>query len=526
MTAATRVKRAWLTAGVPLLMLLAGLLKGLATWIYQMNQQALSQWLAKHFRDRLFESLLTLPFSVSGSRPPGEWMSVIMNDVYYLQTRFSEMISSLIKDGVLILSALAAIAVLHPPTALGLLLAAPFLAMGMGRTGNRIAAYATAWQQRLGIMAASILDIRGRFEFILAQGGQKTEMNRFQQINDEYYQMIRRSLFVRSAFAPWLEFLGFLVFAGFIWYLAGDDRSRSEFGPAGLVQFFAALGVLLRPLRNFGEQFTRFRETTGALRTSLETMAQGVPDEAAIPMTSPATLPGSIGIRRLEAGYGGRVFFRGENLSLQAGRSVAIVGPSGAGKSTLIRTLAGIYRPLVWEGSLPAEQVGGAASLVSQVPFLFGDSLRVNLLYGSREDAPGSDERLWEVLEKVGIHNEIRALPEGLGSAVEPVRGNLSGGQVQRLVIARALLRDAPLLLFDEATSAIDEASASALTSLMIRTCHREEKYFVAVTHRPGDLPLYDEVWFLAEGAMIARGSHDDLLKNPRYRRFVEGADT
>ena len=154
-----------------------------------------------------------MPYESITKRPEGEWMSLIMNDVLYLQSRFSEILASVVKDTALICSAFVVMALIHWQTALITLAVSPFFFFYLGRKGRRISGYADAWQRRLGEMSARILSLRQRFTFIRAQNGEERELELFEEMNRGYYSMIRRSILLRAAMGPLTELAGFAVFA-------------------------------------------------------------------------------------------------------------------------------------------------------------------------------------------------------------------------------------------------------------------------------------------------------------------------
>lgn len=518
--------RADLALLVPALIFGAGMGKALATYVYQLHQQALALLLAKNYRDHLFKALLSLSYAQFRRRQTGEWMSVLMNDVMVLQTRFSDILTGLVRDSVAVLSCLAALAWLHWPTALVLLALAPLIAFGMGRTGKRIARYAEAFQRELARLAAAVLDLRSRFDFIRAQSAESFESNRFAALNLAYFNHIRSSILVRSAFAPLLELFGFGVFAGFI-YVIGHGL-WGDFTPDLLLQALVALGLLVRPLREMGEQLARFHETRGTLKNSLvlfdmlDTLSTDQPRQLAGAPATTGVMP-TLVIENLVAGHDATPRFAAQNLLLQGGQAIAIVGPSGAGKSTLIKTLAGLMAPLAWNGGKPWTEVTALATMVSQEPFLFDDTLAANLTYGLAE--PPSSAALAEVLATVNMQAEIDAMPEGIHTRLRAIGTNLSGGQLQRLVIARALLRERPLWLLDEATSAIDARSEKDITLRLIAASHATGSLLLAVTHRLTWLDAFDEVWFVEQGRVVLKGHHQELLSTPRYRNFCDAAE-
>lgn len=503
---------------VPGAILVAGILQGSMTYLFQISQQAIALAFAKTIRDRLFQSLVALPYAKSAAKSPATWMSIIMNDVLFVQMRFSDILTGVLKGGVLIAAGLLFLTIVHWQSAVIVALIAPVVALGMGRTGRSIALYADQYQRHLGNLAAAVLDVRNRFEFIRAHHAEDAEQVHFDRRNLKYYDMIRKSILLRSAFAPGLEFIGVAIFAAFIF---ATGKGWIAIGREDLIYFFAAMGILLRPLRMFGEQVARGQETLGAMRSSVDLLgnmeSRGEPGSR-LPSKTLA-LPDTVTIQNIAVGID-TVVCKGEALRLQRGRSVVIIGPSGAGKSTLAKTLAGLIVPQSYKSDVALDHLTSDVSFVSQEPFLFNGSLRDNLTYGLRQEP--TDHELWQALKEVGIEKEWLAQGKDLDASIYAMAGNMSGGQLQRLVIARALLRGKSMYIFDEATSAVDPDQETAIIGSMLQHCRTSKSFFIAITHRLTTVPQFDDVWFLDEGAIRFAGPHEQLMQQPRYRQYVE----
>lgn len=516
-----------LVVGIPCLLLGAAWIRNIAMFFYQLNTAAIALFIAKNYRDRLFVKLMSRPFSYLVKKTPAQWMSYLMNDVLYLQTRFSDILNSFVRDGCVVLAAFASLLFIHLPTGLFLLSVSPFIAFGMGRTGKKIAFFAEVFQSELANMADLVLEIRRRFEFIRAQGGEKRDFNRFSSVNNSYYRFIKRSLFVRAFFAPSMEFIGFFLFSAILLGY-GQGLIAQDFSADNLIVFFGALGLVFKPLRNLGEQIAKFQETKGSLSRSFEVLLDQTKGSFLDSPTdeSISELPSSINIKSVAISYdeseGG---FFGNDLKLDRGKSIAIVGPSGSGKSTLLKSLAGLLRPDTWDSCVSWQQLRKHVSMVSQAPFLFQETLKANLLYGNRRRDLIGEREIWQALDVACATEVVQRLQDRLGYEVSTVTKNLSGGQIQRLVIARALLRGQSIWLFDEATSALDFRMEEKLLTQLVEQCKLKKNFFLAVTHRLQFIHLFDEIWFVEKGRLIAIGTHERLMENSRYRLFY-GAST
>ncbi len=525
--AAARLERSEFVILIPFAILLAGFIKAAASYVYNLGVVRLSLKVAQNYREIVFQAVLTLPWLDSARRSPGEWMSVIMADAVFIQARLADFSTAFIKDGVLILSCLVTLAFIHWPAALVLLLVSPFIAWQMGRAGKRISWYTEAFQRELGVLSGQLLGIRERFRFMRAQHGEGFEIAQFRRKNLSYLSMMNGSIFIRAIVAPGMEWIGFLIFSGFI-YAWTRKISGFTVEPGEAIQFFVALGLILKPVRELGEQVARWSETIGGLRRSMEVVqgshltAEHSFAAGSVGHNTISKLPGSIQISHIEVTYGGRRALNASDLTLRRGTSVAVIGPSGSGKSTLIKSLAGLIRPAIWESDYDWRSLVSSSALVSQQPFLFKDSLVNNLVYGLSPEQRNSltEAEIMSALATVNLADWIVSEQRSLDSEFNPVQTSLSGGQIQRLVIARAILRQPDVLLLDEATSAVDAATEQDISERLIAKNRDRNGLMLAVTHRLRWLGLYDEVWFVEDGKLVFKGRHQDLMSNDRYRAF------
>ena len=511
---------------VPASILSVGILKAGASYVYNFGLARLALKVAQNYRERVFEAVLQLPWLQSSGRSPGDWMTVIMADAMFIQSRLTDFSVAFVKDVVLIFSCMMTLAFVHPPAALVLLCLAPLIAWQMGRTGKKIAWYAEAFQRELGSLAGMLLGIRERFRFMRAQHGERMECEMFAERNRHYLRMMTGSIFVRSIVAPGMEWFGFVFFAVFIF---GWSRKWPffEVAPDLVLQFFIALGLILKPVRELGEQVARLGETIGGLKRSMSVVnaVQPMVNKDLLPQKLPGedASQGEVSVLKLEVDYGERIALIGEDLQIKPAKTIAVVGPSGSGKSSLLRVLAGLVPPQKWQANAPWVELRASSAMVSQTPFLFKDTLRKNLLYGSSANADfaNAESSIWGALRAVNLADLIEGMPEGLDSMFNPLDANLSGGQIQRLVIARALLRNPRLMLLDEATSAVDVASELDITRRLVADAKTHGRCLISVTHRLQWLSLYDEIWFIEGGRVQAKGSLEKLMEFDRFRKFL-----
>lgn len=513
---------------VPITILIAAILKNFATYIYQINSAFFGLLVAKEFRNQLFTAILKQPYRDISRHSPAEWMSSLMNDVLYLQNKFSDIVNSLLRDSIMVIGAFLTLFFVHWPTALGLLFVTPFVTFIIGKIGKRIAFYTEAFQRKLASIADLVLEFRRRFEIIKVHRAENYEQARFQVFNNEYYNIIRKSIFIRSIFAPGLEFFSFASLAVIIMLIA-NGKMNAHFSASEMVIFLATLGMMMRPLRQVGEQLTQLHETQGALGKSLNLLknlqASSAQENTKKVNTTSFHSQISTGFS-MQSGFDNIATIEVKNLNIAPGKTIAIVGPSGGGKSTLIRTLAGLLHPLRWEGNLSSAEIAAQSSFVSQTPFLFDDTLLENLNYGLDTKLNASD--LESYFRLVKIEKELVGFQEGLNTKIHAIGNNISGGQKQRLVLLRALLREKSILLLDEATSSVDPKMEEEILDGLLLWVHSQStayaKSIIAVTHRLKILSKFDEIWFVENGQVTGTGRLEELMNQKRFQVFYNAA--
>jgi ABC-type multidrug transport system fused ATPase/permease subunit len=440
---------------VPLTVVVVAVVRSLMLYLYQVNHQKIALSFGAQVREVLWRKIMGLSYRKLSRLHGAELMSLMMNDVQVLQTRFGEMWMNLIRDLLMVLSALGALCFISVNGAIIFSLSLPILFWFLGRAGSGISNYAEEWQRLIARMALNISQIRQRLEFIVAQLGQRFEMERFDKLNKRIWAVTVRSLRVRTTVAPFVEWIGFLIFAATLKFIHVKYGGSVVGDSQKIIQLLAAVGLSVRPLRSLGEQWVRLGEAQGASQSIIE-MLRSEQDEAksqtaVAQEASPIEFP--LVIENAKFSWSSAHQLSLSQAKFESGSVHLLRGVSGAGKSTFLRGLGGLLNPDQWQGSAKWQELANVTSYCAQSPMVFKGSMRENLAYGNSK----FEQKLCdEVLEALQLKDLIEGRSGGLDSILDPNQLSVSGGQLIRINLARSLLKPAQLYLLDEVLAAVE----------------------------------------------------------------------
>jgi subfamily B ATP-binding cassette protein MsbA len=506
-----RVERGRALWILPALLVVLALVKGTAYlgqfyWMGQFGQRTTAA-----LRRRLFDALLAQSPVQLGTRLRGDLLSRFSADVGAVETAAIYTVGSYVRDGIQVVVLVAVAVAADWRLAVAALACVSLAVLPVSALTRAVLGRTREGQSRLGTLAAQTQELLGGIRTVQAYGAEEAEISRFSGRAALHASALSRAAWARSAVPALTEVLAAgAVAAALTW--AG---TRGGVPPERLVSLLAALVLLYQPAKDLGRtsQFaTQAAAASERLFEVLDTIhpVADAPDaRAAPPLAHAVTLAG------VEVHYGDRPALRGVDLTLPVGQVTALVGPSGGGKSTVVSLLLRFIRPdagrILWDGEdldrFTAASLRAQTALVTQDPLLFSGSIRENLLL-ARPEASSAE------LEAAGraAHAEsfVRALPGSWDTPLGEQGAGLSGGQRQRLALARAVLRDAALLVLDEATSNLDPASEHEV-QLALRELLRGRTALV-VAHRLETVVDADCIHVLDGGRVVEAGGHAELL--------------
>jgi subfamily B ATP-binding cassette protein MsbA len=513
------------------LVLATALLAAVATYANEFLSKYLASLVVRDLRVEFLARAVRLPFGFFTRRRMGDLISRFSNDTLTAFQAINILVSEVILQPILVVSmALAALSV-NWRLALASLVFFPIVVYPVVRLGKRVQKRSRKTLESLGDAMESIGQVLDGLRVVKAFRMEEAEVREHEAINERWLRqqvaLVRAKALGRGIMdVVWGIVLAMTLLAG-SWLIV---TGTWDLNPAAFVALLAALVGVFRPLKRLAAGYNLWRASLPAAGRVFEILdteeeIQDPPHAAA-----PGPLREAIRFENVDFAYAdgtepGPPVLRGISFAIPAGSTVALVGPSGSGKSTIANLLLRFYEPtagrVTWDGiplhRLQRSSLLGHIALVSQSPFLFNTTIRENIAYGR----PGANAAEVEAAARAaGIHDEVLRLPRGYDTIVGNRGQSLSGGQLQRITIARAFLRDASVLILDEATSSLDSESEQAVR-LALRELMRGRTSLV-ISHRLAPVADADRILVIEDGRIAEEGRHEDLkARGGRYARLL-----
>ncbi len=510
---------------LPLAVLVLVTSKGMFLWGNSYLTNYVGQQIVSDLRRKLYNHIQTLPLSFFDGRATGDLMSRILNDVNSLQSTATNAVAGVMRECFSILGLLAVVFSRDWQLASIAVLILPIGFYPIVKLGKLLRKVGSSGQTSLADITISLHETIGGNRIVKAFGMENYEKDRFKAINDKNLALATKMVAISALSSPIMEFLGGVVIVFTVWY-GGWCVIHGVTTPGNFFSFIAALLMLYEPVKRLNNTIGLLPLGVVAAERIFEIMEipQEILDKDGAQHLPP--IRNSIEFRDVGFSYGGHLVLKGINIKARAGEVIALVGMSGAGKTTLVNLIPRFYE--VTEGGIFIDGVDvrevmlsslrAQIGIVTQQSILFNDTFRNSIAYG---DITKGEEDIIAAAKAANAYDFIMKMPQGFDTFVGEQGARLSGGERQRICIARALLKNAPILILDEATSSLDSESENEVQNA-VETLMAGRTTFV-IAHRLSTIRGADRILVLSQGKIVEEGHHEELLRTRgEYRRLYE----
>jgi subfamily B ATP-binding cassette protein MsbA len=497
----------------------AYVLKGAGSYVSSYLLADVGQRVVTDIRNALYRHILGQSAGFFATRTTGQLMSRINNDVTQVQQAVSETAGDLARESLAIVGFAALLFYYDARLTLFCLISAPLVIYPLIRLGQRVRRTTTRSHEMRELLSHISAEALTGHRIVKAFGTEQKEADKFARAGSQLFRTSMKVTAALSTLPPLMELLGGLGMAGALWY-GTRQISLGQLTTGEFTSFIAALLLMYGPAKKLSRVNANLQQAISAAERIFEML--DIHTEVT-ETTGAEPLPPfrhSIEFRDVTFGYdeGPARILRGVSFSVRAGQMVAIVGRSGAGKTTLVNLLPRFYDMSAGSISVDGRDIRDVSlaslrkqiGMVTQDTVLFDESVAANIAYGA--DAATTQE-IEAAARAAHAHDFILALPRGYQTVIGERGQRLSGGQRQRLAIARALLKNAPILVLDEATSALDSESELLVQEALANLLLNRTSFVIA--HRLSTIRRADAIVVLERGRVVEIGRHDDLLARP-----------
>lgn len=504
----------------------ATLLKNLFLYLSNRISVPLRTAIITQLRGELYEKILRLPIGYFTEKKKGDIISRMTNDIGEIESSVVSTFDGMIKDPLTVLGYLLFLVVISPQLSLFLLILLPVTGLFIGRISRKLKRQSQDAAIKLGEGLSILDETLGGLRVIKAFLAEKLLKARFHKVNTELFNIRNKMGARRDLASPLTEVLGVTVLCIILYFGGRLVLSNSGLEGKELMAYIASFGLLINPAKNISTSFFNIQRGAAALARVEEILNTPVMVDENPSGTKLGSFNDKIEFRNVVFSYDDALILDRISFSIKKGKTIALVGSSGAGKSTLADLVPRFHD--VTDGELLIDGVNikeyslqslrGLMSIVTQEPILFNDTIASNIRLG-KEDA--TEEEIIDAAKIANAHHFIMQKEAGYDTNIGDRGSKLSGGERQRLTIARAVVKNPPILILDEATSSLDTESErlvqDAINNMM------QNRTSIVIAHRLSTIRHADEIIVLQKGKIVERGTHDELIsQNGFYKRLVD----
>ena len=501
------------------------LLKNLFSYLGLYFITFLKNGVLKNLRNAIYSKIVTLPVSYYSEKKKGDILSRISDDVNQVQNSLLAILELIIKEPLQILFAIITMFLISVKLTVFVFLFIPIAGAIISRIGKSLKKNSDRVQREQGVFLSTLEETLGGLKIIKSFNAEKRFNSKFNDSTERFYQFANTLHNRQNLAGPTSEFLGIATIAGLLWYGGSMVLIEQTLTGGAFITFMALSYQILTPAKAISKATYRVRTGNASAQRILEIIDEESPLEDHKKSINKNDFNSSIELKNIDFKYEDDYVLSNFNLTIPKGANVALVGQSGSGKSTIANLISRFYDvnngSILIDGvdirNIKKQSLRKLIGLVTQDSILFNDSIRNNVAIA---DNAISDEEIIEALKVANAWEFVSKLPDGIHTNVGDSGNKLSGGQKQRISIARAVLKNPPIMVLDEATSALDTESEhlvqKALENMM------KNRTSIVIAHRLSTIQNVDTIIVMQQGQIIEKGSHEDLIeKKGAYNTLI-----
>jgi subfamily B ATP-binding cassette protein MsbA len=501
------------------------LLKNLSDYLALFFITFLRNGILKDIRNAMYKKTLDLPLAFFSEKRKGDTISRIAGDVNEVQSSFLSILELIVKEPLTILFTIIAMFTISVKLTIFVFIFIPISGTVISFIGKKLKKQSTKAQEEQGIFLSIIEETLGGLKVVKGYNSEKYFSKIFQNSTDKFFGLSNTIGNRQNLASPLSEFMGIMVIAVLLWFGGHMVLIEHTLNGAAFITYMGLAYNILTPAKSISKASYNIKRGNAAAERILEILEQENPIVNRVNAIEKDTFESEISIKNINFKYEDDYVLKDFSLEVKKGQTVALVGQSGSGKSTIANLLTRFYD--VNEGNIEIDSVAikdmnlqslrGLMGLVTQDSILFNDTIKANISLGKLD---ATDDEIIDALKIANAYEFVKELPNGIYTNIGDSGNKLSGGQKQRLSIARAVLKNPPIMILDEATSALDTESEKfvqvALENMM------QNRTSIVIAHRLSTIQKADKILVLQKGKIVEQGTHDELIAlNGTYNKLV-----
>ena len=501
------------------------LLKNIFNYLAMFFITFLRNGVLKDLRNELYNKITSLPLAFYSEKRKGDTMSRISTDVLEIQHSFLSVLELIVREPLTIIFTIVSMFIISTKLSLFVLIFIPVSGLVISLIGKSLKRNSNRVQKEQGYFLSIVDETLSGLKVIKGFNGEKIFSDKFQDSTTRFYNYSNKLLNKQNLAGPTSEFLGISVIAALLWYGGQMVLNEKTLDPSLFLVYMGLAYQILTPAKAISKASYGVKRGNAAAERVMEILQTESPLKDLPNATTKTSFDDVIELKGIQFKYEDEYVLKNFSISVPKGKTVALVGQSGSGKSTIANLVTRFYD--VNEGqieidgtnikTLTKHSLRNLMGLVTQDSILFNDSIKNNILLGKKD---ATDAEVIKALEIANAWEFVKDLPKGIDTNIGDSGNKLSGGQKQRLSIARAVLKNPPIMILDEATSALDTESERlvqiALENMM------KNRTSIVIAHRLSTIQNADEIIVMKKGEIVEQGKHQELLdKKGVYSNLV-----